>query len=79
MTELDVIRKWREVTANHAKMKNTCWQMLTHPDATPEQLAQVRRVAVEVSASTEHVRRQLHDYAEKKRYRYLETVTRDPL
>lgn len=55
-TAQDVYKTWREMYANHQKMGRTILKLLAHPDATPEQIAQVRELWMRVVQDTRMVR-----------------------
>lgn len=42
--------QWREHERNYAKLKDGIFELLAHPEATPEQLAQAREMAIRVQA-----------------------------
>lgn len=52
-----VRRKWREHQGNMGRMRSLVFEMLSHPDITNEQIAQVRQCCIDTTKRHKELRK----------------------
>lgn len=62
-----LINKLRDINKHYVEMQRNVCALLAHPETTDEQLAEARRLAVEVREGMKRTRKKLWDYLQKNR------------
>lgn len=65
-TVANLLTLWRKVRDNHANMGQTILELVSHPDVTPDMLAEPIASYRKVTASVQEVRRQVAKALDKK-------------